>query len=136
MLQSLVLQPLPGAGLAKRRSAFAIGGRLVARNRVARNRVARSRVKQASRVASTLSQRPAGDAKHADVLERLKGKLIGWMKEQGDKGAETELDALARQRRYAGMTREEAVEAWQSAKKKKASKAPGKKRKRTAKKPA
>jgi uncharacterized sulfatase len=55
----------------------------------------------------------AGDPRFAETAKRLKGKLNEWMTAQGDQGIETELDALLHQGRYKGMTRKEAVEAWQ-----------------------
>ncbi|MBP88155.1 MAG: sulfatase atsG [Planctomycetaceae bacterium] len=58
----------------------------------------------------------AAEPQYAKVVGRLKGKLEQWMEAQRDRGVETELDALARQGRYRGMTHEEAVEAWRSKK--------------------
>jgi len=54
----------------------------------------------------------AGDPEYSKVLNRLKGKLTEWMVSQGDRGTETELDALLHQGRYRGMTREQAEAAW------------------------
>jgi uncharacterized sulfatase len=62
----------------------------------------------------------ANDPQHAKVLARLKGKLQEWMTSQGDRGVETELDALLHLGKYKNMTREEAFDAWR--KKKAASK--------------
>ncbi|MFK8111385.1 MAG: sulfatase atsG, partial [Rubripirellula sp.] len=56
----------------------------------------------------------ATDPGHAKVVERLKGELNEWMERQGDRGLETELDALQRQGKYKNMTREEAVETWRT----------------------
>ncbi len=56
----------------------------------------------------------ADDPKHANTVKRLKKQLTAWMAEQGDTGMETELDALARQGRYRGLTREEAVAKWKT----------------------
>ena len=50
---------------------------------------------------------------HKKTLSRLKSQLQEWMTSQGDRGIETELDALLHQGKYKGMTRREAVEAWQ-----------------------
>jgi uncharacterized sulfatase len=55
----------------------------------------------------------AANAEHAKDVARLKVKLQAWMTEQGDRGIETELDALLHQGRYKNMTREEAEKAWQ-----------------------
>nr|WP_286178449.1 sulfatase [Rhodopirellula sp. JC639] len=53
------------------------------------------------------------DPQHVKVVTRLKGQLRQWMQSQGDEGIETELDALAHQGRYKGMSRAEAMEAFQ-----------------------
>lgn len=59
----------------------------------------------------------AEDSKYANVVNRLKEKLDGWMAAQGDQGTETEFTALLHQGRYRGMTREEAEKVWQSSRK-------------------
>lgn len=58
----------------------------------------------------------AGNPKYKDVVEKLNKKLIAWMKEQGDKGIETELDAITRQGKFKNMTREDAMEKFKSKK--------------------
>ena len=55
----------------------------------------------------------ADDPELAGVARRLKRKLNEWMESQGDQGIATELDALLHQGRYRGMTREQALDAWQ-----------------------
>jgi N-sulfoglucosamine sulfohydrolase len=54
----------------------------------------------------------ASDPQHSPRVAQLFVKLTAWMKSQGDRGIETELNALLRQGKYKGMTREEAVLAW------------------------
>ena len=72
----------------------------------------------------------ADDPQYAKTLTVLKKELNAWMTAQGDRGKETELDALAHQNRYKNMTRDEAYEAWKekdsSGKKKRAKKKKGK----------
>ncbi|MEK6235529.1 MAG: sulfatase-like hydrolase/transferase, partial [Planctomycetales bacterium] len=70
----------------------------------------------------------AGDSKLAEIQSRLKQKLSAWMKEQGDLGVQTEIEAVLHQGRYRGMTREEALKAWES-KKSGGKKKPGGKKK-------
>ena len=41
----------------------------------------------------------AGDPKYATVKERMKRRLLDWMKAMGDKGQQTELEALEHQYR-------------------------------------
>lgn len=48
----------------------------------------------------------------AAVRKRLASRLIAWMESQGDHGRETELDALAHQNRYRGLSRDEALRKW------------------------
>ena len=55
----------------------------------------------------------AANTEYAKDVARLKAKLQAWMTEQGDRGIETELDALLHQGRYKNMTREEAEKVWQ-----------------------
>lgn len=55
-------------------------------------------------------QNLAEQAEYQPVIKRLQQSLQTWMREQGDQGVETELDAILRQRKYRGMTREEAME--------------------------
>lgn len=61
----------------------------------------------------------ADDPQHAKAVARLKKQLMEWMAEQGDAGVETELDALSRQGRYRGLTREAAMQKWKSPKRSK-----------------
>ncbi|MBN1443706.1 MAG: sulfatase atsG, partial [Planctomycetes bacterium] len=41
----------------------------------------------------------AGDPKHEGVIRELKAKIDTWMRSQGDRGIETEMDAENRQTR-------------------------------------
>lgn len=50
----------------------------------------------------------ANDPRHAQDLKELQAKLQQWMAAQGDRGIETELDAVLHQGRYRGMTRAQA----------------------------
>ncbi|MEL7497325.1 MAG: sulfatase [Planctomycetota bacterium] len=50
---------------------------------------------------------------HQEVLQRLKSKLKQWMESQGDQGTATEADAILRQGRYRGLTREEAIKKYE-----------------------
>ena len=43
----------------------------------------------------------AGDTKYSDVIKEHSVQLDAWMKDQGDKGAETEIDAKMRNRKFA-----------------------------------
>jgi uncharacterized sulfatase len=61
-------------------------------------------------------QNLADDPQYTNVVKSLKAKLDEWMSAQGDRGMETELDALLHQGRYKNMTREEAEEAWRNKK--------------------
>ena len=54
----------------------------------------------------------AGDPRHEEVVRRLQGKLREWMAAQGDRGLQTEVDAIFRLRKNAGKTRDEVLEAW------------------------
>ena len=54
----------------------------------------------------------AEDPEYRDVVNSLRSKLTQWMESQGDRGVETELDALLRQGRYRGMTRAQAEAQW------------------------
>tara|TARA_R110002049_G_scaffold309268_1_gene519629 strand:+ start:173829 stop:175292 length:1464 start_codon:yes stop_codon:yes gene_type:complete len=56
----------------------------------------------------------AGDPKLAKVQARLKEQLDQWMQSQGDQGKETEERALLRQKKFVGMTMQQAVDAWQN----------------------
>ena len=56
----------------------------------------------------------ADSADSARIKERLHDTLVQWMDDQGDKGVETELDAILHQGRFRNMTREQALEAWKS----------------------
>ncbi|MCG8651059.1 MAG: DUF4976 domain-containing protein, partial [Pirellulales bacterium] len=56
------------------------------------------------------------DPKYLPVVRRLKTELDQWMEAQGDLGLETELDALAHQGRYKGMTRQAALDLWRAKK--------------------
>ena len=58
----------------------------------------------------------ADNPQYAKVVKTLKAKLDGWMASQGDRAAETELDALLHQGRYKNMSREEAFNAWRKKK--------------------
>lgn len=53
---------------------------------------------------------------HKTKIAQLKARLDEWMASQGDQGIKTELDALLRQGKYKGMTREEAIRVWQGKK--------------------
>ena len=57
-------------------------------------------------------QNLANEPQHSKTLKRLHTRLKEWMTAQGDEGAQTEKDALLRQNRYRGMTREEAYKAF------------------------
>ena len=61
-------------------------------------------------------QNLADDPQYAKVVKRLKTGLDEWMASQGDRGVETELDALLHQGKYKGMTREQALDAWRNPK--------------------
>jgi uncharacterized sulfatase len=52
-------------------------------------------------------------AVHPQIVERLHTELTRWMAEQGDKGHETERDALSRQGRYKDLPTDQAVREWQ-----------------------
>ncbi len=58
----------------------------------------------------------ADRAEYADEIQRLKGNLLEWMVAQGDRGVETELDALLHLKRFEGMTRERAYRLWKNKK--------------------
>ncbi|NND97349.1 MAG: sulfatase-like hydrolase/transferase, partial [Pirellulaceae bacterium] len=58
----------------------------------------------------------AADANHAETISRLKGRLTNWMESQGDEGKLTEADAILHQNRYKGMSREEALDAYENRK--------------------
>lgn len=49
---------------------------------------------------------------YAEIVTRLKAELDRWMESQGDKGIETEEDAILHQTRYKSMTRDQAYEAY------------------------
>lgn len=51
----------------------------------------------------------AEDLKYKEVKQRLNQRLKTWMKVQGDQGVETERDAILRQGKFKGLTREEAM---------------------------
>ncbi len=51
--------------------------------------------------------------RYKEVVQRLNNKLQSWMKQQGDKGKETELDAILHQKRYRGLSKEEALKRFQ-----------------------
>lgn len=55
----------------------------------------------------------ASDPAQAERIAGLKQQLLAWMDDQGDRGIETELDALQHQGRYRDMTRDEADRVWQ-----------------------
>jgi uncharacterized sulfatase len=55
----------------------------------------------------------AGDPQHAATTQRLKNRLRQWMDSQGDLGKQTELDAILHQGKFKGMTREQAMAAWE-----------------------
>lgn len=56
----------------------------------------------------------AKDLTKKPTLVRLKRELAKWMEDQGDKGIQTEQDAIMRQRRYRGLTREEALKKYEN----------------------
>lgn len=51
----------------------------------------------------------AEDSKYKAEMQRLNKRLKIWMQEQGDQGIETELDAILRQGKFKGLTREQAM---------------------------
>lgn len=61
----------------------------------------------------------AGDAKYTEVMQRLNQRLKTWMQEQGDQGLETERDAILRQGKFKGLTREEAMKRFRQKERKK-----------------
>ncbi|MBM80438.1 MAG: sulfatase atsG [Planctomycetaceae bacterium] len=61
----------------------------------------------------------ADDESYAEVVSRLKSKLQEWMASQGDKGKDTEREALLHQGRYRGKSLEEAEAMWRGKSKKK-----------------
>lgn len=56
----------------------------------------------------------AADPNFAPVVKRLKGRLDAWMESQGDRGIETERDAILHQGRYKKLSREEAYKAYEN----------------------
>ena len=59
----------------------------------------------------------AGDPTHSETVAKLKNRLESWMREQGDKGKQTEREALLHQNKYRKLTLEEAEVLWRKNKK-------------------
>lgn len=54
----------------------------------------------------------ADDPRYESVRNRLQQKLDAWMKSQGDRGIQTEIDAALRLQKNSGKSREQALQAW------------------------